>query len=809
MKKAVFDFKLDPKKFFYILLILSLIGSIASTIAYIYHNRPIINIIVNITWFIMSAVSVLLVFKKHDKAGISIFLYFLLFLRYFHAIIGKTDHSEITIFNVSQSILIITLSIIVIGFYVNKVSALIYTALSSIYLFLLAVLYEEIEITASLGIVALLLIIIYTVYYISNKQSEIYHQSKRNEQKYLSLIDEMYNGFAYCESIVDEKGEPIDHKFLEINKSFEKITGIKKDKIINKTAKEVFNGIESSNFDWAKNYGDVAKTGISKDFGNMYFEPLGKWFAVSAYSIEKGYFATVFKDVTNEELTKRQMNRERKKALEYLDIAGVILVVTDRFGDITLVNQKGCELVGCISEKLIGKNIFDVYVQDPVNKQILKKLYSEVIAGVRDMPSDQNIPYIMKTGERKIFHWKMSGIKDRDGNTIGLITSGNDITELKDIQETLRKSEELFRTMFEESSIGLVLFNNDGTTNMINKAALNMLGTQDIENAKRDMNLFNMDYVSDKSKRIIKSEKVLYVEHKTDVGVLRRNFPDVAFDKLYDRHFSICILPIYTTKDKEKLRGYLLQAVETTKQKQVEAKLKASNEELEQYAHTISHDLKNPIIAIMSYIKLIYRKYEDVFDDENKMISNEVLERSERLLDMIDDLLNYSKLNSTQINYQAVNVNDVLKSAIENIIIDIDKKNADIEYDNMPDMIIADKTLLVSIFQNLISNAVKYCDKLPKIRISYEENDTHWIFKIADNGIGISKADKEKIFNLFHRIENENDAYSGYGIGLSMCKKIVEKHQGTITVESVLGEGSTFIFTIDKSLVAKKSVSFS
>lgn len=224
--------------------------------------------------------------------------------------------------------------------------------------------------------------------------------------------------------------------------------------------------------------------------------------------------------------------------------------------------------------------------------------------------------------------------------------------------------------------------------------------------------------------------------------------------------------------------------------------LKQSNMELIQFSSVVAHDLKNPLIAINSGINLIEKNW-----DKNKTIDKNILtetkERSNRMLLMIDDLLSYSKIDKKSKNFGDFNCDDIINEAIDNLKVKIESNKAQIIYKNLPKLR-CDKIQLVSLFQNLIENAIKYRKKdiPPIIEISAEERKNNVIFSVKDNGIGIEEEYKNKIFQIFHRINYDENKYPGTGIGLAFCKKIVERHQGKIWVESEYSKGSTFYFTI-------------
>jgi PAS domain S-box-containing protein len=238
-----------------------------------------------------------------------------------------------------------------------------------------------------------------------------------------------------------------------------------------------------------------------------------------------------------------------------------------------------------------------------------------------------------------------------------------------------------------------------------------------------------------------------------------------------------------------------------TEQKQAEKalqesliELERSNAELEQFAYITSHDLREPLRMITSFLQLLERRYKNQLDaDANEFIGYAV-DGAKRLDAMIQDILIYSKIAKER-NFTYVNINNVLEQTYLNLRASIDEKDAEIIYDKLP-TIVVDEKLMIQLFQNLISNAIKYHgDESPKIQISAKNEGNQWLFSVKDNGIGISKKHLKKIFTIFQRLHT-NEEYEGTGIGLAIAQKIVHQHDGKIWVESEPGKGSTFYFTI-------------
>lgn len=219
--------------------------------------------------------------------------------------------------------------------------------------------------------------------------------------------------------------------------------------------------------------------------------------------------------------------------------------------------------------------------------------------------------------------------------------------------------------------------------------------------------------------------------------------------------------------------------------------------ELKKFAYISSHDLQEPLRSIVSYVELLEKRYKDKLDERGLTYINSVVKASKTMKYLINDLLTYSRLGNEQSDFKSIDLNNIISHVIEILKVSIEENNAVIEYPNMP-VITANYILMIQLFQNLISNAIKYrSDKSPVIKISFEEMENEWLFKISDNGIGIDSQFFDKIFVIFQRLHGKNE-YEGTGIGLTICKKIIDIHNGRIWLESELNKGTDFYFTIKK-----------
>jgi signal transduction histidine kinase len=227
------------------------------------------------------------------------------------------------------------------------------------------------------------------------------------------------------------------------------------------------------------------------------------------------------------------------------------------------------------------------------------------------------------------------------------------------------------------------------------------------------------------------------------------------------------------------------------------AKLSRSNADLEQFAYVASHDLKEPLRAISGSVQILQERYGEQLTSEADDVIKHTVDGATRMQTLIDDLLTYSRLTTREAPLELTDGSQVLQEVIANLESSIKESKAVVTHDPLP-VVEADRVQLLQVFQNLVSNGIKYrSQRTPKIHVGAEDRDHEWVFSIRDNGIGIAPQYADRIFRIFQRLHTRNE-YSGTGIGLAVCKKIVERHGGRIWVESELEEGSTFYFTLPK-----------
>lgn len=438
----------------------------------------------------------------------------------------------------------------------------------------------------------------------------------------------------------------------------------------------------------------------------------------------------------------------------------------------------------------------------------------------KEPETQKHIENLFKTGHTQFetFHIAKDGNKipveviihciDYRGMKVGLEIS-RDISERKKAEERInqykdrleelvkkiRESEAHFKSLVENSPNLIVrvdrelnyLYVNPTVTKFTGKSPEFFIGKnlEEIETSKEHRSLWREKY-----QKALKTGNVQHMEFE---------FHTISGLRFFER----VIIPEYN--DKGEIETALSISIDITERKEAEIKLeetigelKRSNDELQRFAYVASHDLQEPLRTISSFTQLLERRYHDKLDSDADEFIEYVVEAAQRMQQMIHDLLDYSRIMTKGKEFEEMSSENLLKEVIISLKTVIDENNALIMYDPLP-LIVADRGQIRRVFQNLILNAIKFKkpDEPPMVHISCrkDEENNEYVFSVADNGIGIEKQYFDRIFTIFQRLHTL-DEYHGTGIGLSVVKRIIDRHKGRIWVESEPGVGSTFYFTI-------------
>jgi PAS domain S-box-containing protein len=353
-------------------------------------------------------------------------------------------------------------------------------------------------------------------------------------------------------------------------------------------------------------------------------------------------------------------------------------------------------------------------------------------------------------------------------------------------EEARRQSEERYRSLVELSPEALFV-NRKGRIVLVNPAALQLFGAASADQllGKSPFDIFHRDchaIMRERISQVLAGQRVPALEEK----VIRMD--GVAVD------VEVVAAPVMEQGD----RAIQVLLRDITERKRAEAALqktaedlRRSNRDLEQFAYVASHDLQEPLRAVGGYVKLLQLRFPDKLDAKAQGYIAGAFEGATRMEQLIRDLLAFSRVATRGDAFLPADLEDALGQALRNLEASLKSAQAIVAHDPLPTLAV-DAGQIRQLFQNLVGNAIKFHgEQPPKIHIAAKRQDGRWEFSVRDNGIGIEPQYFEKIFQIFQRLHTRKD-YPGTGIGLAICKRIVERHGGALWVESELGHGSTF-----------------
>jgi len=394
---------------------------------------------------------------------------------------------------------------------------------------------------------------------------------------------------------------------------------------------------------------------------------------------------------------------------------------------------------------------------------------------------------------------------------LGRRINNRDITDRKTAEEALRESYERIEDLYNNAPCGYHSLDRDGIFVRINDTELRWLGypRHEVITKMKFSDIITPDSLRtfEEAFPIFKSRgwiKDLEFEMVRKDGTLLPVLLSASAIKDEKGNFIMSRSTMFDITElkriEEELTKYREHLEDLVKQRtsaleKMTHELARSNADLQQFAYAASHDLQEPLRTVAGFVKLLERRYKGKLDEKADEFINYTCEGVERMQLLIKDLLIYSQVDTKERVFKPINSSVALESAIRSLRSAIEENEAKVTYDPLP-TVMADASQMSRLFQNLIGNAIKFCNEPPvRVHVSAKQKGDEWIFSVHDNGIGIEPEQADRIFVIFQRLHSREE-YPGTGIGLAICKRIVERHGGRLWVDSELGKGSTFYFTL-------------
>jgi PAS domain S-box-containing protein len=476
-----------------------------------------------------------------------------------------------------------------------------------------------------------------------------------------------------------------------------------------------------------------------------------------------------------------------------LEAAPDAMVVVNQAGEIVLLNVQAEKQFGYRRDELVGQKVKNIIPEGFAERLIADGTRSAAEALAQQIGTGIELSAMRKDGTKFPIEIMLSPLESAEGT---LVTAAiRDISVRKDAEKHLAQMEGRYRGLLEAAPDAMVVVNQAGEIVLLNVQAEIQFGYRRHELVGQKVKNIIPEGFAERlvADALRSAEDALAQQIGTGIELNGRhkngsNFPiEIMLSPLESAEGILVTAAVRDITARKKAEAQLLGKVE---------ELNRSNEELGQFAYIASHDLQEPLRMVASYTQLLSRRYKGKLDADADEFIAFAVDGASRMQHLIQDLLAFSRVGTKGQELLETSSEDALLRALINLRSAIQESGAEVTHDPLP-KVLADDMQLTQLFQNMIGNGIKYQSPgVPKVHISAHRNgDKKWMFSIKDNGLGIDPQYFERIFGMFQRL-HKREEFEGTGIGLAICKKIVERHGGTILVQSHPGQGSTFQFPL-------------
>ena len=490
-------------------------------------------------------------------------------------------------------------------------------------------------------------------------------------------------------------------------------------------------------------------------------------------------------DITERKKLETQIQESEHAYRELVQNANSAIIRWKSNGEITFFNEFAQSFFGYQKDEVIGKSIGILVPETDSAGGDLTALVQSIVEHPEQFMNVVN-ENICKDGQRVWMAWTNKPIYDEYGQVGEILAVGSDISDRKQAEDALRQSQENFAKAFNFNPAALAITRNaDGKFMNVNNTYTNIMGYAESEIIGHN--------VTELSIYVDLNERAQLLQELAEHGRVINYDLTVRAKSGEHRNLLVSMEPVLYDKENCILSTF----IDITERKLVEEELRRSNAELEQFAYIASHDLQEPLRAVAGMVQLLQKRYQGQLDERADEYITHAVEAANRMGMLIQAVLTYSRIQRSTQSIELVDANSCLQTALKNLEISIQESHAAVTVDVLPH-VHANPPQLTQLFQNLIGNGIKFRgSEEPQIHISVTELKDEWQFSVRDNGIGIEPQYFDRIFLIFQRLHTRRE-YSGTGIGLALCKKIIDRHGGRIWVESEPQHGSIFHFTLPR-----------
>jgi PAS domain S-box-containing protein len=616
-------------------------------------------------------------------------------------------------------------------------------------------------------------------------------ESKESGAKYRGLLEAAPDAMV----VVNQDGE-----IVLLNLQAEKQFGYRRDELVGQKVKNIIpegfaerliaDGTRTAEAALAQQIGTgIELTGRRKDGSEFPIEIM-----LSPLESAEGILVTAaIRDISVRKKAEEHVAQMEGRYRGLLEAAPDAMVVVNQGGEIVLLNLQAEKQFGYRRDELVGQKVKNIIPEGFAERLVADGTRTATEALAQQIGTGIELTGRRKDGSEFPIEIMLSPLENAEGT---LVTAAiRNISVRKDAEKHLAQMEGRYRGLLEAAPDAMVVVNQGGEIVLLNVQAEKQFGYhRDELVGQKVKNIIPKGFAERLVADALRStEDALAQQIGTGIELSGRrkdgsDFPiEIMLSPLESAEGILVTAAIRDITTRKKAEENLLQKVE---------ELNRSNVELGQFASIASHDLQEPLRMVASYTQLLSRRYKGKLDSDADDFIAFAVDGAGRMQRLIQDLLAYSRVGTKGKDLLDTSSEEALQRALINLRGAIQESGALVTHESLPS-VLADETQLIQLFQNLVGNAIKYQSPgIPRVHISAaKDGGKKWIFSVKDNGLGIDPQYFEKIFGMFQRL-HKREEFAGTGIGLAICKKIVERHGGSISVESQPGQGSTFRFAL-------------
>lgn len=662
---------------------------------------------------------------------------------------------------------------------------------------------------------------------------------RASEEQYRGLFENMSEGYAYCQMIFDN-GQAKDWIYITVNNAFETLTGLKD--VVGKRVTEVIPGIREADPKLFENYSRVALTGIPDKF-EIFVQALQMWFSISVYSPKPEFFVAVFDVITERKRAEQALRESEEKYRLLFDAVPVGVGVANMEGEVLEANHAMQEIMGYSQNELRSIHLADTYTDPGERTRALETVQANGVV------SDYEVTLKRRNGVVYPALLNIS-LTELRGQRV-FLTVLRDITERKRAEEDLKNRMKELNAIYQASQRLQILLTPEALAVEIIQVLEKTLSyeycavllTDDVSQKLIPFAISGLDY----GEEYLKMDREYIASHQPAVGkgitgwvaehsesVCAGNVQeDSRYYGLREGILSELCVPLtvgekaigviniestrsnaYSSHDQrllETIAAQIAVAIQNAslfesiqkftvelEQRVIErtSQLTAANQELEAFTYSVSHDLRAPLRAIDGYTRILLEDYEAALDAEGRRVCNIVSSEARRMGQLIDDLLNLSRINRAEIQAVPVDMAAMAHSVFADLMRHEKPERVDFTIQEMPS-ITGDPALMRQVWINLLNNALKFSSKKERavIETGCSQNNGEYVYFVHDNGAGFDGQYANKLFGVFQRLHSDSE-FEGTGVGLAIVQRVIHRHGGRLWAEGAVGRGATFYFAL-------------